>query len=117
MNRESPVPGKASSLLRLLKQKRAFLKSDVPAYGSVIGLEIFLVLCEADVRGSFPRLKDLNVEISRSPGAVRRIVRAMAEDGWIELRKADHDHRTRVVVPAPRLRRTIAGYLASLGDA
>jgi DNA-binding MarR family transcriptional regulator len=114
VNREPLDPDQRSILLRQLKQKRSFLNSGLPTYDSVIGLEIFLVMCECELRGQHPRLKDIHLEISRSQGAVRRLVRALADDGWVQLVQADHDARSRLVVPTPRLRRTIAGYLATL---
>ena len=114
LNREPLDPAQKACLLRQLKQKRAFLHKDLPTYDSVIGLEIFLVMCECEVRGQYPRLKDINLEIQRSQGAVRRLVRALSEDGWVQLVQSDHDARSRVVVPTPRLKRTIAGYLATI---
>ena len=114
MNRESLEPDQKRYLLRQLKQKRSFLSSDLPTYDSVIGLEIFFVMCECELRGQYPRLNDINLEISRSQGAVRRLVRALVKDGWVQLVQADHDARSRLVVPTQRLKRTMAGYLATL---
>lgn len=114
MNRESQDPQEKAAVLRQLKQKRAFLDSGLPIYDSTIGIAIFIVLCEYELRGQHPRLKDIHLEVSRSQGAVRRLVRELVKDGWVDLKTVENDNRSRIIVPTARMKKTIGAYLETL---
>jgi DNA-binding MarR family transcriptional regulator len=103
-----------SRLLRIVKRQRANLDGNLPTYDSLIGYSLFLLLCEYDVRGETPRLKDIHLELGRSPGGVRRLVRALTADGWVEITRSERDLRTRFIVATPKLKRTIAAYIQSM---
>ena len=101
-------------LLRLVKRQRANLDGSLPTYDSLIGYSLFLLLCEYDLRGETPRLKDIHLELGRSPGGVRRLVRALTADGWVEITRSERDLRTRFIVATPKLKRTMAAYIQSI---
>lgn len=103
-----------SRLLRLVKRQRANLEGNLPTYDSLIGYSLFLLLCEYEVRGETPRLKDVHLELGRSPGGVRRLIRALTADGWVEITRSERDLRTRFIVATPKLKRTIAAYIQSI---
>lgn len=93
-----------------LQSIREAIGDGIPTYGSLIGLEIFLFLCERDLLAQPVRLKDLYLELTRSQGGVRRLVRQLEEDGWIEIETSEQDRRTHFVTPTPKLRKAFATF-------
>jgi len=100
--------------LRLLKRKRIAVNGDIPTYDSLIGYSLFLLLCEYHVTGEAVRLKDVYLELGRSQGGVRRLLRNLSADGWITLSRSEGDLRNRLIVATPKLKRTIDGYLQTI---
>ena len=88
---------------RAIHSLRDSIGQGIPAYGSLIGLEIFLFLCEGELRGEPIRLKDLYLGLARSQGGVRRLVRQLQKDGWIRLEASPLDRRTQIVIPTEKL--------------
>jgi hypothetical protein len=107
-----------SQIVTQVRRQREAITDDLPIYGSLIGYCIFLKLCQCEVRGQHPRLKDIHLEIGRSQGGVRRLIRSLLVDGWITITKSDGDQRNRYVVSTPRLKSAISTYLqaAHAGD-
>ena len=101
-------------LARALQGRRRFVNGEMPIYDSIIGVSIFLLLCEFEVLGQAARLKDIYLEIGRSQGGIRRILRKLSADGWIEISRSDGDQRNRHVTPTPKLRRKFTDYLQTL---
>ena len=101
-------------LLKLHRHREALEDGEFPIYDSLIGYSLFLLLCDYEVRGLTPRLKDVYVELERSQGGVRRLVRAMARDGWITLARSDGDQRSRYLVPTPMLKKAIAKFVETI---
>jgi DNA-binding MarR family transcriptional regulator len=88
------------------------IRGGIPIYGSLIGLELFLFLCERDLQGEPIPLKDLYLALGRSHGGVRRLVRHLERDRWIRLENSGQDRRTHFVVPSARLRKAFATFTA-----
>jgi hypothetical protein len=105
---------KPKLLARLQKQRKALEGGEFPIYDSLIGYSLFLLLCHYEVRGMTPRLKDVYVELERSQGGVRRLVRALMNDGWITILKSDGDQRSRYIVPTPKLKQAIARFVHAI---
>ena len=106
--------GKPKLLARLQRQRQALEGGEFPIYDSLIGYSLFLLLCHYEVRGMTPRLKDIYLELERSQGAVRRLVRALGRDGWITITRADGDQRSRQVIATPKLKQVIARFVQSI---
>jgi len=100
--------------LRLLKRKRLAVNGDLPTYDSLIGYSLFLLLCEYHVSGETARLKDVYLELGRSQGGVRQLLRRLSADGWVELNRSEGDQRNRLIAATPKLQRTIDHYLQTL---
>ncbi len=100
--------------LRLLKRKRVAVNGDLPTYDSLIGYSLFLLLCEYHVSGEAARLKDIYLELGRSQGGVRRILRRLVSDGWVEVSRSEGDQRNRLIAATPKLKRTFEQYLQTL---
>jgi DNA-binding MarR family transcriptional regulator len=103
-----------SKITRKLQDHRSAVNTDLPTYDSVIGYSLFLLLSEYEVGGQVARLKDIYLELGRSQGGVRRIIRKLTADGWIEVTRPEGDQRTRLVIATPKLKRTIAAFLAAM---
>lgn len=101
-------------LVRELRAKRSAINGPIPTYDSLIGFSLFLLLCEYEVAGTTARLKDIYLELGRSQGGVRRLLRKLAADGWIEISRSDGDQRNRHVLATAKLKRKIAEYLKSI---
>jgi hypothetical protein len=95
-----------------LQSIREAIGDGIPTYGSLIGLEIFLFLCERELQAQPVRLKDLYLELTRSQGGVRRLVRQLEGDGWIQIRPSEQDRRTHFVIPTARLRKAFAAFMS-----
>lgn len=103
-----------SRLIQELRRKRDAVNGDLPTYDSIIGILLFLVFCEYEISGQPARLKDVYLEVDRSQGGVRRILRRLAADGWIEISRSKGDQRNRFVTPTPKFKRKIGEYLQTL---
>ena len=98
-------------LTRLQKQRSAINGDEFPIYQSLIGYSLFLLLCHYELRGEQARLKDIYVELERSQGGVRRLIKSLETDGWIELVADGDDRRSRLVKPTPRMQRAISSFV------
>ena len=101
-------------LARALQGRRRFVNGEMPIYDSIIGVSIFLLLCEFEVLGNQARLKDIYLEIGRSQGGIRRILRKLSADGWIEISRSGGDQRNRHVTATPKLKLKFTDYLQTL---
>jgi DNA-binding MarR family transcriptional regulator len=106
---------KNCKLIARIQKQRDAIGDGLPIYDSLIGFNIFLVLCQYEALGEAPRLKDIHQEIGRSQGGVRRLIRLLAADGWVTLETSNGDMRSRCVVPTPRLKAVIAKFLLTTG--
>ena len=98
-------------LTRLQRQRGAINGDAFPIYQSLIGYSLFLLLCHYELRGEPARLKDIYAELERSQGGVRRLVKALELDGWIDLVSDGDDRRSRLVKPTPKLQRAISRFV------
>ena len=105
------LEGNRKLLTRLQKQRSALNGDDFPIYQSLIGYSLFLLLCHYELRGETARLKDVYVELERSQGGVRRLVKSLLDDGWIELHPDGDDRRSRQVKPTAKMQRAIGRFV------
>ena len=107
-------PANSKLVARLQKHRQAVEGGDFPIYDSLIGYSLFLLLCHYELRGITPRLKDIYLELERSQGGVRRLVKALMADGWITITKAEGDQRSRYVCATPKLKHAVAKFVGSI---
>ena len=84
-------------------QLRRIVSAQLPAYDSLVGLEICLAICEHHLSGVPLTITRLQHSVRRSPGAIRRIVQYMERDGWIHVDRQPDDGRGRLIKPSARL--------------
>lgn len=101
-------------LIACLQRQREAMNDELPIYDSLIGYSLFLVLCQYEIRGETPRLKDIHLEVRRSQGAVHRLITSLSADGWITIAKSDGDQRSRYAVATPKLKQAIAKFTQSI---
>lgn len=89
----------ADDLLKL----RSWLNASLPSYGSAAALDLMLFIIANLNGGQGARLKDLYRSLPYSESNIRRYLRLMEKDGWIVVRKDDHDLRNHIALPTLKL--------------
>lgn len=93
-------------------QLRRIVSAQLPAYDSLVGLEICLSICEHHLSGLPLTVTRLQHSVRRSPGAIRRIVQFMERDGWILIERQPDDGRGRIIRPTAKLADVFEALLA-----
>ena len=97
------LQGANSEAVAHVGQLRRIVSAQLPAYDSLVGLEICLAICEHHLAGLPLTVTRLQHSVRRSPGAIRRIVQFMERDGWIHVDRQPDDGRGRLIKPSVRL--------------
>ena len=87
----------------VLARLRRIVSAHLPAYDSLVGLEVCLAIGEHQLVNVPLTLTRLQQSVNRSPGAVRRIVQFLERDGWIRIDRQPDDGRGRLIRPSTRL--------------
>jgi DNA-binding MarR family transcriptional regulator len=89
----------------LLKTANQLSANHLPLGGSLVAYELLLNLYLHHSRGEQVTIKALFAGIPYSDMGIRYHLRKLITDGWLELKTAQHDKRTRICVPTPLFER------------
>jgi DNA-binding MarR family transcriptional regulator len=70
--------------------------------GSLIAYKLLLNLYFCQLRNELPTVKSLFASIPYSDMGIRYHLRKLLDDGWIELKQAAEDKRTKICVPTAK---------------
>jgi biotin operon repressor len=101
-------------LIARIQRQRDAICNHLPIYDSLIGYCLFLLLCQCELKQEALCQKDIQIELGHSQGAVRKLIKMLASDGWIEITKSDGDQRGRYVMSTPRMKREIAKFVQTI---
>lgn len=91
-------------LAELLKKANGLTAAHLPLGGSLVAYELLLNLYLHHARGEQVTIKTLFAGIPYSDMGIRYHLRKLIADGWLELKPADHDKRTRLCVPTEQFK-------------
>ena len=89
-------------LAELLKQTSDIPTTHLPLGGSLIAYKLLLNLYLFQLRDEQPTVKSLFASIPYSDMGIRYHLRKLLDDGWLELKPAPADKRTKVCVPTAK---------------
>ena len=104
-------------LATLLKKANALTAIHLPLGGSLVAYELLLNLYLHHIRGEEVTIKALFAGIPYSDMGIRYHLRKLIEDGWLELKTAEHDRRTRICVPTSQFDSAWAAIMSDLDEA
>jgi len=98
----------------LLKTANQLSSKHLPLGGSLVAYELLLNLYIHHTRGEQVTIKVLFAGIPYSDMGIRYHLRKLIDDGWLELKMAPHDKRTRICVPTPLFDRAWQSIMADI---
>lgn len=90
-----------TEIAHLLKAANQLSAIHLPLGGSLVAYELLLNLYLHHSRGEEVTIKALFASIPYSDMGIRYHLRKLINEGWLELKTAQHDKRTRICVPTP----------------
>lgn len=90
-----------TEIATLLKTANQLSAKHLPLGGSLVAYELLLNLYVHHSRGEQVTIKALFAGIPYSDMGIRYHLRKLISEGWLELKTAHHDKRTRICVPTP----------------
>jgi DNA-binding MarR family transcriptional regulator len=88
-----------AELAALLKRANGLTATHLPLGGSMVAYDLLLNLYLHHSRGDQVTIKALFASIPYSDMGIRYHMRKLIDDGWLELRPAADDRRTRLCIP------------------
>jgi DNA-binding MarR family transcriptional regulator len=98
----------------LLKTANQLSSKHLPLGGSLVAYELLLNLYIHHARGEQVTIKALFAGIPYSDMGIRYHLRKLIDEGWLELKTAPHDKRTRICVPTPLFERSWQAIMADI---
>ena len=103
-------------LASLLKKANTLSATHLPLGGSLVAYELLLNLYLHHARGEQVTIKALFAGIPYSDMGIRYHLRKLIAEGWLELKAADHDKRTRICIPTAQFDLAWAAIMAELNQ-
>ena len=103
-------------LASLLKKANTLSATHLPLGGSLVAYELLLNLYLHHVRGEQVTIKALFAGIPYSDMGIRYHLRKLIAEGWLELKTAEHDKRTRICIPTVQFDTAWAAIMSDLNQ-
>jgi len=100
----------------LLHQTSDISTTHLPLGGSLIAFKLLLNLYMFQQRGEEPTVKSLFASIPYSDMGIRYHLRKLLDDGWLELKPAPADKRTKICVPTAKFDAVWAVVIAQITE-
>jgi DNA-binding MarR family transcriptional regulator len=94
----------------LLLQTRSWEDANLPLDGSLLVKDILTIVAHHTISNTPLTLKQLYVMLDFSEAGIRKQLRNLISQGWIDLRQSKDDGRLKILFATPRLIKTIQAF-------
>ncbi len=94
----------------LVRQRRGWEDANLPILGSLLGLDVVLLLTQLHLESRTFSLKEIYLSLPYSENAIRLHLQKLERGGWVKREKVGGDRRFRAIRPTWKFERAIDSY-------